>query len=274
MVAARGFSLTDLAGVTAASVVAAAILLAMAPEPHGPLPITLNNLRVIGQATSGYQADHNNYLPMVLSYVRGSTPASGGGLEGWCTWSFGGKNNHGYWGGRAFDVEAADRPLNPYVIPDEYFYAPPRPTRLPNNHPARTHAQAPMFQDPGDIATHQRNWPAATPGVSAYNDIGTSYQTNASWWNQVPQNLPFVARFNEGTRRIAVGKGVQPSRFVWLSDEFSTLVLNNPNRRFRLTNGYGDVNYAPMLFMDGHVLYDRITPTIFSTSRYTFIFEP
>lgn len=272
MIASRGFSLTDLVATTTLGVVGAAVLIAMAPQPHGPLPLAMSNLRVIGQATLEYQADNNNYLPLALSYSRGTTAVPGVTLEGWCTWSFGGKNNHFYWANQAFDVEAADRPLNPYVIPDEYFYAPPLPIRLPINHPARTQAQAPMFQDPVDTTTHQRNFPNGTPGVSAYNDIGTSYQSNMVWWEQVQGS--FVNRFNEGVRRIAAGEGAQPSRFVWSTDEFSTLIINASSRNVRLVNGYGDVNFVPMLFLDGHVLYDHVTPTILSTSKYTFRFEP
>jgi len=274
MISRRGFTLTELVAGTALCIVGGAILLAMAPQPRGPLPMTFNNLRQIGQAASAFQADHMNRLPLVLSYTRGTVQASGVTLEGWCTWSFGGKNNHAFWANRAFDVEAADRPLNPYVIPDEFFYAPASPARLPANHPARTQALAPMFQDPSDIATHQRNWPQSTPGTTAYNDVGTSYQTNMMWWNQLPTSLPFVDRFNEGVRRIAVGQGASPSRFVWLSDELSGIINNSFSRTFAVTNPHGDVNFVPMLFVDGHVLYDHLVATIPRTSRYTFVFEP
>ena len=190
------------------------------------------------------------------------------------TWSTGGKNNNSFWAGRPFDVEAADRPLNPYVIPDEFFYAPPSPARLPGNDPARMQAAAPMFQDPSDRASLQRNWPVPNTSISGYDDVGTSYHTNMAWWSQTGLPLPLVGRFNEGARRIAVGEGAPPSRFVWHTDQYGDVLANMLNRNFTIINGYGDANFAPMLFLDGHVLYDHITPTILSTPRYTFRFEP
>ena len=269
----RSLSRVDLIAVLLFLVAGGAIAIGMAPRPKGPSPMTYANLRQIAEATSAYRADHQDYLPLVMSYSRGSTARPGTSLEGWCTWSFGGKNNSSFWGFRVFDVEAADRPLNPYVIPDEFFYAPAFPTRLPPNHPARLTAQAPMFRDPGDLTTHQRSWPNATPGVSAYDDVGTSYQANMAWFDQIPQGS-FNTRFNEGTRRLAVGEGVDPGRFVWLSDEISAILLRNPNPRFRIINNYGDQNFVPMLFMDGHADYQRIIPGVYTTPTYTFSLEP
>jgi hypothetical protein len=250
-----------------------AIGIGMAPLPNGPSPTTYSNLRLIAQATSAYREDHQGYYPIVLSYTRGSTPRPGVTQEGWCTWSFGGKNNHSYWGFRAFDVEAADRPLNPYVIPDEFFAAPPIPMRMSGADPARARAQAPMFRDPGDLVTRQRNWPNETPGVTGYDDVGTSYQTNMEWWSQITQGS-FEARFNEGTRLLAVGQGVHPSRFVYLSDQLSAILLNNFNTRLRIRNGYGDLNFVPLLFVDGHADYQRLVSSIRTTPTYTFRFEP
>ncbi|MGE3107578.1 MAG: hypothetical protein AB7G11_01215 [Phycisphaerales bacterium] len=253
-------------------VIGGALLSAMAPTPNGPSPLTFSNLRTIGQGIAAYREDHAGYYPIVLTYSRGSTQQLGVSLEGWCTWQFGGKNNNGFWGFRVFDVEAADRPLNPYVVPDEFFAAPPFPTRMPASYPARATAQAPMFHDPGDLATHQRNWPSATSGISAYDDVGTSYHTNMDWWNSISGT--FMARFAEGTRRLAVGEGVDPSRFVVVSDEFSAIITNTSNLRLQVVNGYGDRNFVPLLFVDGHATYERLSPAVRTTARYTFTFEP
>ncbi len=274
MCRSQGFSRFDVLGIALILVVGGAILAGMTPRPNGPSPLTFTNLQLIGQATAAYRADHQGYFPLVLSYSRGSRQVAGASLEGWCGWQFGGKNNNAFWASRAFDVEAADRPLNPYIIPDEFFAAPPFPARMSPSDPARVRAQAPMFRDPGDIATHQRNWPQATSGVSSYDDVGTSYHTNMNWWGQLGSIPDFTQRFNEGTRRLAVGEGVNPSRFVWLSDEFSAIITNSTNARLRVLNGYGDQNFAPLLFVDGHVTYERLSPTLHTTPRYTFRFEP
>ena len=55
----------------------------------------------------------------------------------------------------------------------------------------------------------------------------------------------------EGTRRIAAGEGANPSRFVWLADEASELVLNQINPNYEYRNGYGDVNRSSMLYLGG-----------------------
>jgi hypothetical protein len=274
MLIRRAFAHTDLLAVLFFLAVSATILLGLAPRPRGPGPVTFNNLRIIGQAAAAYRMDFDNYLPLVLSYGhRGTTPRPGNVLEGWCVWSFGGKNQDSHWGLQSFDIEAADRPLNPYVIPDEFFYAPSFPVALPANHPARTQAQAPMFQDPQDNRSYQRNWPTPTNTISGYNDVGTSYMFNMAWWEQF-RTLQFVERFHEGTRRIAGEQGAHPSRFVWLTDQIGDiLTFEQRNRSLRINNFYGDDNFAPMLFLDGHTSYEHITPTIQSTPRYTFWFE-
>ena len=71
-----------------------------------------------------------------------------------------------------------------------------------------------------------------------------------------------------------MGEGVDPGRFVWLSDEISAILLRNPNPRFRIINNYGDQNFVPMLFMDGHADYQRIIPGVYTTPTYTFSLEP
>ncbi|MBC7834883.1 MAG: hypothetical protein H7Y88_07260 [Phycisphaerales bacterium] len=222
---------------------------------------SLNKLRIIGAATATYQADNYGYTPMVMSKnPRGFTPPN----SGWCTWAFGGKNNNGpFWypyAGGVFDVEAADRPLNAYTMPGTVFYAPPLPGRLPMNHSERLSAQAEIYRDPADNRTFQRNWPNPTPGVSCYDDIGTSYQTNMEWWSQNFQPGGFEAHFNEGTRRIATGEYLNPARFVWLTDQFQSIVNNNFSDGFTIVNDYGDTNMSVMLFLDGHSDYHTVFP--------------
>jgi prepilin-type processing-associated H-X9-DG protein len=94
-----------------------------------------------------------------------------------------------------------------------------------------------------------------------------------AWWEQLPNTPNFEKRMSEGCRRIAMGAGVAPSRFVWLTDQYGDLLAFHPNRRFRVRNGYGDWNFAPLLFLDGHVTYEYITPTVLTTQTYTFRFE-
>lgn len=214
---------------------------------------------------------------MTLAYrQRGSGPLPGNQAAGWCTWSFGGKNNSAWWytqSGGVFDIEAADRPLNAYVLPDLPFYAPACPARLPANHPSRVMAQAEMFRDPGDNGSLQRDWPVPSEKITGYNDVGTSYLTNMAWWTQLGSIGNFQNRFDEGARRIAQERGANPSRFVWLTDHYGDALAQHPDPSFRIRNGHGDDNFAPLLFLDGHVAYEYIKPTVRTTTTYTLWFE-
>ena len=253
--------------------------------------VSLSNMKQIGVGTGGYATDNKGYWPITAAFKRGTKSTTPGfpseGLEGWCTWSYGGKNCHSYWYGQAFDVEAADRPVNQYVVPDIQFtapdYNPPAMNSpaawLPSNDIARVNQQALVFRDPSDKVTHQRAWPNPTPGISCYDDVGTSYQWNAKWWDQV-ENLPgfgtWLDRVNFGCDRIRLADSFVPSRFVWLHDETADIVVNNDNSSFRLKNGYDDFNKSVMLYMDGHAGYILIspgnTPECYNNDRYQFVF--
>jgi hypothetical protein len=239
------------------------------------------NMKLLGAAGNLYQTANNNYLPLVLSYTRGFTnqPGRSGGLEGICTWSFGGKNNNSYWAQFVtFDVEAADRPLNTYTNPGQVFFAPAPPARLPATYWTRRKDQAPVFQDPSDKMSFMRTWPTPTTAITTYEDVGTSYQCNSTmWFGQLSSPPGFEAKFNEGTRRIAVGQGAPPSRFVWLYDSKADVPLSQLSPSYRLLNGYGEYNTSLMTFIDGHVGYHKIFPgptsQRYRTSSFTFIFE-
>ena len=80
-----------------------------------------------------------------------------------------------------------------------------------------------------------------------------------------------------GTARIATNQGASPSKFVWLTDHYVSFIHNISNPQYRFVNPYGDVNASVMLFLDGHVGYNKIVPGTgtqrFTTNYYTFIFE-
>lgn len=275
----RGFSLTETAVVAGLAVAGAAVAGPIVGQvsPEARRAISLRNMQIIGAAGGAYRLDNDGYLP-----IEGLTgPRRGPGfVNGWCNWSAGGKNNNGWWYtsiSANFDVEAADRPLNPYAAPGVEFYAPPAPARLPAADPARLTAQAPVFKDPSNPTTRQRRWPMTTPGISTYDDIGTSYLWNAAWWNQLAGISSFEQRMNEGTRRIAREDGARPDRFVWFCDQTSDIVMNMSNPQFQMINDYGDVNKGVMLIMDGHAgyftVYPGSTPASKITPNYSVWFE-
>jgi len=256
---------------------------------------SMSNLRQINLAGSMYKDANRGHLPFTAVYRRGVASTDrrdpGKGLVGLCSWSFGGKCNDAWWGQgpawrRGFDIEAQDRPLNPYLYPDLDWQCPTAASsmglEMASADPAR-HLQAKVFRDPSDAVSHQRAWPAPTPEVSGYQDVGTSYHLNYKWYPPLEQQMPgdsdrrFLARVIFGNQRIALADAFQPARFVWLNDQYADVIVHQPEESFRMTNGYGDVNKSLLAFLDGHAAYARVWPGAgarsFRTDRYSFIFD-
>lgn len=257
------------------------LIAAFGPQLNRGLPMRSQSAAkemALGVATAQYQMANRNYVPITTVGIRGIGPGpQGQNSNGVCGWSFGGKNCNAYWYGvigGLFDIEAADRPLNAYVYPGTVFSAPPIPQRMAPNDPARLKQQADAYRDPSDSVTRERNWPLPTPGISTYNDVGTSYQFSYEWFQYIQGT--FAQKMNAGTARIANNQGVNPSRFIWLTDQYASVTLHG-NAGSRFVNPYGDENTSVMLFLDGHVGYHKLTPGTsiqrYTTSYYTFIFE-
>lgn len=249
--------------------------------------ISLSNIRQITAAMYTYRDQYKQYLPVTLTYSpRGSAPSTPGQrAAGWATWQYGGKNNDQYWVsayGGVFDIEAADRPLNPFIT-ENLLEAPPAPARLGPIDPVRKTLQLPVFRDPADKVSYQRSAtfstnPTESP-ISCYDDVGTSYQYQAKWFDRIyPGGISdFDRAFQFGTERLRLGDQFQPSRLVWLNDQFADVVVNNTSTRFQLRNGYGDINRSVMAFMDGHASYTKVRPganaEAFTNGDYTMVFE-
>lgn len=281
----RGFTLAETAVVAVVGILGAAVAqVGLSPSDMRKPTTSLLKLKHLGMATGQYQADNNNYVPMTMTYHRGIAPRSPyTSAVGWCTWSAGGKNNHGFWAttsGGGFDVEAADRPLNAYAEPGVVYSAPAFPGRMSPSDPARTTAQANSFKDPFDDRTHQRSWPSVTTAFTTYNDVGTSYMWASNWWSQVQQANPgmsFENIMNEGARRIAQGDGAIPSRFVWMSDPTQAIVANASSTTLQVSNWYGSTNRSVMLFLDGRAGFLATYPgrklKTFVNPDYSIVFE-
>ena len=76
---------------------------------------------------------------------------------------------------------------------------------------------------------------------------------------------------------MALADNFQPSRFVWLHDENSDIVANNPSPTARIKNGYDDINKSVMGYMDGHAKYNPVFPGMTTRSYdnefFTFRFQ-
>lgn len=294
----KGFTLIELLVVIAIIALLVSLLLPALKQARNSARVvkSMSNLRQINIASATYREENKGYMPLALTVPRGNYPnppwfGNQNQVQGWCTWSYGGKNPDQYWFSRssgAFDVEAADRLLNTYVYPEVRFEAPPMPTRMQANDPNRKTASAEIFRDPSDEVSYQRSAsfrvnPTPTP-ISSYDDVGTSYHFNVKWWEQIPSSgtdpqgrSRFVKAFEFGCNRLRVSDAYQPARMVWVHDQYADVVANNQSTQFRLRNGFKDINKSVMAYMDGHAAYHPVfpgnLPTSYSNQYYTFVFE-
>lgn len=287
----RAFTLIELLVVISIIAVLIALLLPALGEARqtARMTISLSNVRQIGGAMVNYQLDNDGQIPMKLSY------RANGSAGGWCTWSFGGKDNDIFWRTRSaglFDEPGYSRPLNPYLYPDQQFLMPDGArgpirdctlyssfhncTLWIEGHPleeSRDDIELPVFRSPGDQYTHQRVWPNESPEASSYDDVGTSYHVNMKWFyylNDV-QGLPFFEAFEEGLSRLSLAANFDTSSFVWIHDEVADIVANDETQQ-GMEGHFGRKNMSVMAFLDGHAAHLYTEPFRYRTRDYTFVF--
>jgi type II secretory pathway pseudopilin PulG len=277
--ASAGMTLTD----TLATIVAIVLLgVVLAPIAKGQqqdsrLVGSLTNLRLILAARDAYSIDHAGMMP-----IRGSRYTNGT-LGGYDTWHVGGKNSHIEWQTRyngLFDESAYSRPLNVYLYPNVNI---PVPAAYVNTgsgstwnfwtgHPTpedRLSLDLPIFRSPGDRTSYQSSWPNPGPR-SGYDDVGTSYMVNMSWYFQPDlQQFSMPQRMLPGTQRMSAIAGTKHStRFIWMADQTMELAFHGAPGSVR-PGEFGGANRSAVGYLDGRAAYIEIIPQTPITEAYT-----
>jgi prepilin-type N-terminal cleavage/methylation domain-containing protein len=235
---------------------------------------SLANAHQIGLAGAAYQQDAKDMLPFTPVYRRGMTAGPDSGpLEGLCPWSFAGVNNDAYWAGRDFDIEAADRPLNPYIASGIVFDAPAAPATIGPTPADRTAAEVGVLHSRGFEDSLERSFPAAplpngTPGVTCYQDVGTSYLLNLRWLDAFSATADPVARLTVALPQFSRAGSAEPAHLVWFSDQSGEAVPRAP-QDFEWENAYDDKNRSVLGFIDGHANYLKVRSGVLRDKDYT-----
>ncbi len=242
------------------------------------LSVSLNNVRQIMTATAHYRLDNAGRVPM-----RGCGYLQWRITGGWSTWNAFGKNNSDYWQGAFngfFDESAHSRLLNSYLQPQIAPEPPsymntgagtssttfPLPGGWTFNHGTPTLSQRQSFtmkmcRSPGDVATRQRSWPNTTPGVSTYEDVGTSYLLNMRWWAQAGLPGDFTLRYDAGTNSIRnlpqkyFGQADRET-FVWCTDPTADVVASSAG--ISIPGEFGGTNMSVLGFLSGYAAYTQV----------------
>ncbi len=296
MLKKRAFTLIELLVVIAIIALLIGILIPALAKARksAKMTISLSNIRQICVAAFQYQTEQKGDMPLNLPYSRGNGPTAAFPRpipNLYCSWTFGGKNCDPIWANGAYDIEAADRPLNPFLYSGMTFEAPASPMAMPADYGARKKLQLPVFKDPTDTVSYQRdaaNFVAANPPtfvpMSSYDDIGTSYHMNLKWFEQILQSPSsitgqnaFERKFAFGMQRFRVGSNFVPSSWVWVTDQYADIVVYNRNTTLKVKNGYEDINKSVLGYMDGHAAYKPVIPgrqpDSYRNEHYTFIFD-
>lgn len=269
-----GFARLELGAALVVVVTIAAVLAIMADRSKNTsyLSVSLSNTRQINAAILQYRMDAHDRIPMrCVGYSQGSVQV------GWDTWNFGGKNTSAFWIS-GFDELARWRPLNFYLYDDQNF---PDPTGwhssgsgatwtfIQGSVPlkARVSLELPVFRSPGDTTSRERTWTVPTPGLSSYDDVGTSYHLNMKMWELPRLPLSFAARYHWISERLRKLDGADPNNdYVWMFDEVGNVVGSS---EVRMKGQFGGINRSVVGYMNGAAAYIPIVINAFTGPGYS-----
>lgn len=257
----RGFTLIELLVVVSIIALLISILLPSLSRAReqAKLVACQANISSVGKTFILYLFDLNK-LPLYTT-----TPSS------WCSWSFGGWSgkNRDYWENDAplpevWNIETADRPLSVYalkggtiaraedVAPDDW----PDPRTWPTE-------ETPYYKCPSDRISAQWQWQSLddrSERISAYDDVGTSYQLNFHWFSQTAEDLPencgICWEYRVGVLGVQLFLGQMqrnPSRFIALMEDPADWGFGAEIQQLGF---HGRFSRHVTFFLDGHAGYN------------------
>ncbi len=223
-------------------------------QEQGRIGQCLANLRTLGVANDMYLGDWGNEYPTIINRVEGTI--------GFASWFYGGKTTDEYWltpASGVFYSRAVDRPFNPYLLggrtePD---------VMMGNEVIGRT--EVPVLACPSDDITQMRAWDftgeGIVPGLSTYDDVGTSYhwnyhaimETNIDEWENDGSGWKMLVR-----SVLAASAQRQPDSFIWYIEgplDYAAYYQESA------VGFHGEMDTHSVGFRDGHAEYRYIDPT-------------
>ncbi len=112
-----------------------------------------------------------------------------------------------------------------------------------------------------------------SPGLSCYDDVGSSYLLNMKWWHQVfGAGIPGVSTYSSayiyGAQHVALALDTNPD-FVFMSDQVAGAVSGS-SLGLSLPGEFGGTNMSVLGYADGRAAYVQIVPGAVSGPGYTF----
>lgn len=216
-----GFTLVELLVVIAIIALLISMLLPSlkAAREQAKAAKCLSNVRSISMSFVNY-FDEQKFFPIYVQRTDSGT--------GWCTWSWGGwgGRNRDYWEQRdsgIFYVPTEKRPLSVFMTAGTIEPENKGADGLWNTADDRVTPME-VFECPSDFGSAQGEYWAEYGDrqqneVTAYDDVGTSYQLSWLWWYQTYPQMNWEKKFEMGQRIWINASTRDSSRFMILYED-------------------------------------------------------